>query len=656
MSVTVTRTATATTCSERWTNFNASFLQYWDSYLAILRLQANDSEKWGYASGYGFSIPADATITNISTAAFWWGSHAGSYVWLEQNGVRVAYDTGAVSGRWMTGGMPLAGVTPAMVNQPAWSSMVYIGRTTGAAVNVNIDQITCSITYEPAYVAPPAPPPPPEAPDQTTVPILSTQACDYAWSTRLRCNGTIVSDGGRAIQDHGFCVHQWPASQQGTVGVAGGAVGAFSLIMERLFPSTSYYIRAYAGNVNGYGFSPWEAVASTEAQKAGNGGTGLVSSISGQSTGYAGGGGGGMYSTGTPGGAGYGGGGGISGGGWGGFGIINTGGGGGGAGEGGWGGAGGRGVVVIRYKTANAVSTSPSLSTSIFRPSIAYRGGKLFAPYSRGEDAKILTITGNTLANPTIVTTSAAHGILAATAQVVVITGSNSNPTINGSYVATRIDDTHFSIPVNVTTAGTAGLLLYNHSVGWALTAGGCNNVGWLTQSPTTFHTGTMKKDYRYASVSHDLLPDGATIRPLSWLIDGEYGTADGVAFSPHETRFPINQQGYSIQTTMGMTPDYTHSVSPVTRGTVVIWDFVKTPKHTYNLDCRTGAGNGSWRENPEEAIAALFQAADTRSTFEDRYNGVYTGIMDGIEFKQAARSLKEGPSGLVKITVREVE
>jgi len=267
----------------------------------------------------------------------------------------------------------------------------------------------------------------------------------------------------------------------------------------------------------------------------------------------------------------------------------------------------------------------------------------------------ILTITGNTLANPTIVTTSAAHGIPAATAQVVVIAGSvGSVPLINGSYVATRVSDTTFSIPVNVTTAGTAGLVLYNHSVGWALTAGGYNDIGWITQSPTTFHTGSMKKDFRYVSVSHDVLPDGATVRPMSWLIDGVYGTANGQAYSPQETRFPIDQQGYSIETTMGMTPDYTKAISPLVHGINVIWNFVKNKKHTYSLDCRSGANAGKWGGDPETALRFLYATANERATFEDRFAGVYQGAIETVEFTPAPTSSSEGPSGLAKIVVRE--
>jgi len=621
-----------------------------DSNLATCHLGANDSPKWGAADGFGFSIPLDATITGINVAAYWWGSNAGSYINLSLPGWGTAYDTGAVSGRWVVAdfhnGMP----TPEWVN--GFTSLlihVEVGRTTGAAVDVYIDRLEVTVTYEP-YSAPPPPP--------SGVPTVTTEAVSGILSKSATANGTVISDMGAGITERGVQVGISPGSTLSAF-AAGGETGAYTVPLTGLGPGVRYYVRAYARNVNGYGFGA-DVTFTAAAQKAGDGGPGIASAISGQSAGYSGGGGGGMLSYGAPGGATHGGGAG-KGLGWGNGnpGIINTGGGGGGAGSTSlgncWGGDGGKGVVVIRYRTADAIATSPSLSTSIFRPSLAYRAGRLFAPYSKGEDAQILTITGNTLASPTIVTTSAAHGIPAATAQVVVIAGSVASvPSINGSYVATRISDTTFSIPVNVTTAGTAGLVLYNHSVGWALTSGGYSDIGWLTQSPTTFHTGSMKKDFRYASVSHDVLPDGATVRPLSWLIDGVYGTASGVAYSPQETRYPIDQQGYSIETTLGMTPDYTGSISPVVRGVNVIWNFVKNKKHTYSLDCRSGANAGRWNENPLTALKFLYATANERASFEDRFAGVYQGAIESVEFTPAPISPSEGPSGIAKIIVRE--
>lgn len=64
------------------------------------------------------------------------------------------------------------------------------------------------------------------------------------------------------------------------------------------------------------------------------------------------------------------------------------------------------------------------------------------------------TITSNTVANPTVIT-STAHGLI--TGKTVVITGSNSTPSINGTWQVTVVDANTFSVPVNVTVAGTAG-------------------------------------------------------------------------------------------------------------------------------------------------------------------------------------------------------
>ena len=65
------------------------------------------------------------------------------------------------------------------------------------------------------------------------------------------------------------------------------------------------------------------------------------------------------------------------------------------------------------------------------------------------------TITANTAASPTVITTAAPNGLVSGMS--VTIACSNSSPSINGTYTVTVIDSTHFSIPVAVTTAGSKG-------------------------------------------------------------------------------------------------------------------------------------------------------------------------------------------------------
>ena len=65
-------------------------------------------------------------------------------------------------------------------------------------------------------------------------------------------------------------------------------------------------------------------------------------------------------------------------------------------------------------------------------------------------------ITSSSVANPTVITTTTRHNLKSG--QTVVIEGhTGSTPSINGTHVATRLTDTTFTIPVNVTVGGTGG-------------------------------------------------------------------------------------------------------------------------------------------------------------------------------------------------------
>lgn len=89
-------------------------------------------------------------------------------------------------------------------------------------------------------------------------------------------------------------------------------------------------------------------------------------------------------------------------------------------------------------------------------------------PYKTG------TITGNTLANPTVVT-SVAHGLT--TGRSITISGSNSTPSINGTHVVTAISANTFSIPVNVTVAGTTGTYVTTGHSTLTITDGTTSNI-----------------------------------------------------------------------------------------------------------------------------------------------------------------------------------
>src|SRR5689334_12787346 len=65
-------------------------------------------------------------------------------------------------------------------------------------------------------------------------------------------------------------------------------------------------------------------------------------------------------------------------------------------------------------------------------------------------------IVSSSVANPTVITTRTNHGFTSG--QTVDITGhAGSTPAISGSYVVTVTGLKTFTIPVNVTVAGTGG-------------------------------------------------------------------------------------------------------------------------------------------------------------------------------------------------------
>jgi hypothetical protein len=206
--------------------------------------------------------------------------------------------------------------------------------------------------------------------------------------------------------------------------------------------------------------------------------------------------------------------------------------------------------------------------------------------------------------------------------------------------------------------AHNKGILLSPYQVvsdstsGVAYTGTAKAESGYLTQSETSFHSGTLLKDFRSMDVAHSSLPIGSTLAGTVW-IDGaayiltpEYGET--------KTRFRIDQQGYSIKTQVAITRSTSTLEAPVIKAVNVMWDFVKTRKHQYNLHCSEGAKNGTWRDDPQEAIAFLYATSDQRATFEDRFVGEYEGAISDVSFLEASPSSQEGYSGVLKVIVRE--
>lgn len=121
--------------------------------------------------------------------------------------------------------------------------------------------------------------------------------------------------------------------------------------------------------------------------------------------------------------------------------------------------------VITSYQMSSGVTDAVKGSGS-WQTQGGLRGGVLLhalamvtANGSSGVDQQSLgskTITTSSVANPSVITTSAAHGW--ASGDVVSIQGhAGSTPTINSTYTITVTGTTTFTIPVNVTVGGTGG-------------------------------------------------------------------------------------------------------------------------------------------------------------------------------------------------------
>jgi hypothetical protein len=113
----------------------------------------------------------------------------------------------------------------------------------------------------------------------------------------------------------------------------------------------------------------------------------------------------------------------------------------------------------VKTQLALTTSTQDALLTQLIAQASAYlRESEFHGQYFGG------VISANTLANPTVVT-CIGHGL--ATGDGVWFSNTNSTPVLDGSVqgilTVTRKDDNTFTVPVNVTVAGTAGSFARQH-------------------------------------------------------------------------------------------------------------------------------------------------------------------------------------------------
>lgn len=105
--------------------------------------------------------------------------------------------------------------------------------------------------------------------------------------------------------------------------------------------------------------------------------------------------------------------------------------------------------------TSNA-NTNVSLPNLTFPPSDV-QGAIIQYSVLRQTMGASVSISNISVGNPTTITTLSPHGLL--TGDSTTISGSNSTPSVNGTYIVTVTGTNTFTIPVDVTIAGNTGLL-----------------------------------------------------------------------------------------------------------------------------------------------------------------------------------------------------
>ena len=99
-----------------------------------------------------------------------------------------------------------------------------------------------------------------------TLPTVTTGAVSDITTTKAICGGNVTDDGGVLVTARGVC---WSTTPNPTVADAhtgdGTGINAFTSIMTRLTPATTYYVRAYATNSEGTAYGEEVTFTTTAA-------------------------------------------------------------------------------------------------------------------------------------------------------------------------------------------------------------------------------------------------------------------------------------------------------------------------------------------------------------------------------------------------------
>lgn len=148
------------------------------------------------------------------------------------------------------------------------------------------------------------------------------------------------------------------------------------------------------------------------------------------------------------------------------------------------------------------------------------------------------TITDISVANPTVITTDRAHG--RTTGDKIFIYNSDSTPVVDGEYEVTVISSTTFSIAVDVTVAGTTGMMTIMPQELLDATAELAGALGTtdttldddvVVKGITSLRAGSVALTFKDMIERH-VMPDMVwNLMPPSWFTDESYTQAVSALF-----------------------------------------------------------------------------------------------------------------------------
>ena len=188
--------------------------------------------------------------------------------------------------------------------------------------------------------------------------------------------------------------------------------------------------------------------------------------------------------------------------------------------------------------------------------------------------------------NPTVITTASAHNLV--DGDTVIITGSNSIPTVNGTHIATVTGANTFTLPINVLTAGNAGTVYDAEGMGaldYQITAAAFQAIisplsvkhGYSAVIISLLAEGNYNAEWQgngavpalYSPEDNDLIPDSSVA-----IIEDNAGSASTkaiqiivlnqqpVAFCEPSTQFPAASVTATIEQAGSATANKIYSLS----------------------------------------------------------------------------------------------